>query len=202
SPLERAHPVDGVNLLGTEHDHRDIAVPGPPRLARSQGRRAEAVGAHDEGGARPLRECEPLAAERGLEHVEAVTRQLTLEITPGGGLRLGEQQRGCHASKLATRFRSRKMSFRTILRRSFPSRLFGPTLLATALVGLAAGGRTTQWERHTPLPEPRTEVAAAAAAGEIVVAGGFVAAGGNSARVDAYSVKNNRGGRVSTPPVS
>jgi N-acetylneuraminic acid mutarotase len=94
------------------------------------------------------------------------------------------------------------MSFRTILRRSFPSRLFGPTLLATALVGLAAGGRATQWERHAPLPEPRTEVAAAAAEGEIVVAGGFVAAGGNSARVDAYSVKNDRWRRLPDLPVS
>ena len=41
---------------------------------------------------------------------------------------------------------------------------------------LAAGGRATGWERHTPLPEPRTEVSAATAGGEIVVVGGFVAA--------------------------
>src|SRR5215207_191322 len=94
------------------------------------------------------------------------------------------------------------MSFRTILRRSFPTRLFGPTLLAAALFGLAAGGRTTAWERHAPLPEPRTEVAAAAAGGEIVVVGGFVAAGGNSARVDAYSVRNDRWRRLPNLPVS
>ena len=200
--LERAHPVDGVRLLRTEHDHRDIAVPGPARLALAEARAEVELGADDEVGTRPLGERERLAAERGLEHVEAVTRQLALEVSPRGGLRLGEQQRGCHASKLATGFRSRKMSFRTTLRRSFPSRLFGPALLATALLGLAAGGRATAWERHTPLPEPRTEVSAAAAGGEIVVAGGFVAAGGNSARVDAYSVKDDRWRRLPDLPVS
>ena len=94
------------------------------------------------------------------------------------------------------------MSFPTILRRSLPSRLFGPALLATALFGLAAGGRAAEWERHTPLPEPRTEVAAAAAGGEIVVAGGLVAGGGNSARVDAYTVRNDQWRRLPDLPVS
>jgi N-acetylneuraminic acid mutarotase len=94
------------------------------------------------------------------------------------------------------------MSFRTNLRRSLPSRLFRPTVLATALIGLAAGGRAAEWERHAPLPEPRTEVAAGAAAGEIIVAGGFVAGGANSARVDAYSVKNDTWRRLPDLPVS
>ena len=94
------------------------------------------------------------------------------------------------------------MSFPTILRRSLPTRLFGPTLVAAALVGLAAGGRAAEWERHAPLADPRTEVAGAAAGGEIVVAGGLVAGGGNSARVDAYSVKNNSWRRLPDLPVS
>jgi non-specific serine/threonine protein kinase len=94
------------------------------------------------------------------------------------------------------------MSFRTTLRRSLPTRLFQPALLATAVLGLAAGGRAADWERHAPLVEPRSEVAAAAAGGEIVVIGGLLAGGGNSARVDAYSVKRDRWRRLPDLPVS
>ena len=86
------------------------------------------------------------------------------------------------------------MSFATILRRSLPTWL----LLAVPL----ASGATSDWKRHAPLPEPRTEVAAAVARGEIVVAGGFTANGGNSARVDAYSIARSSSRRLPDLPVS
>ncbi|MGH3071952.1 MAG: kelch repeat-containing protein, partial [Gaiellaceae bacterium] len=80
------------------------------------------------------------------------------------------------------------------MRRSLPTWL----LLAVPL----AGAGTVEWQRHTPLPEPRTEVAAAVARGEIVVAGGFTAGGGNSARVDAYSIADDRWRRLPDLPVA
>lgn len=94
------------------------------------------------------------------------------------------------------------MSFRTIVRRTLPTHPFRPWLLAAALLGLGPGGEAAGWQRHAPLPEPRTEVAAALVHGEIVVAGGFVADGGNSARVDAYSIAANRWRRLPDLPVA
>jgi serine/threonine-protein kinase PknK len=94
------------------------------------------------------------------------------------------------------------MSFPTLLRRSFPTRPFRPWLLAAVLLGLGAGGQAPPWQSHAPLPEPRTEVAAAVARGEIVVVGGFTADGGNSARVDAYSLTGNRWRRLPDLPVA
>ena len=88
------------------------------------------------------------------------------------------------------------MSFRTILRRSFPSCL----VLALPLTGTAAAGGG--WQRHAPLPAPRTEVAAGVARGEIVVVGGFTADGGNSARVDAYSIEQGSWRRLPDLPLS
>ncbi len=63
------------------------------------------------------------------------------------------------------------------------------TLAATWLVG-------------TPLPEPRTEVAAAPLGAEIVVAGGFLASGANSRRVDAYRPATDTWRRLPDLPVS
>jgi N-acetylneuraminic acid mutarotase len=88
------------------------------------------------------------------------------------------------------------MSFGTFLRRSFPSCLL--VAMPVALAGAATGG----WQSHAPLPEPRTEVAAGVARGEIVVVGGFVANGANSARADAYSVPRNSWRRLPDLPVS
>jgi N-acetylneuraminic acid mutarotase len=51
------------------------------------------------------------------------------------------------------------------------------------------------------MPDKRSEVAAAFAAGEIVVAGGFSGGGTNSARVDAYSVSNDSWRRLPDLPV-
>src|SRR5215207_725653 len=64
------------------------------------------------------------------------------------------------------------MSFRTSLRRLLP------TCLALTVV-TAAGATQAPWQAHAPLPEPRTEVAAGLARGEIVVVGGFIADGGD-----------------------
>ena len=75
------------------------------------------------------------------------------------------------------------MSFPTILRRSLPTWLVWAVPLAAAA--------PAPWQTHAALPEPRTEVAAGIARGEIVVVGGFTADGGNSARSDAYSTARN-----------
>src|ERR1700704_1772647 len=75
-------------------------------------------------------------------------------------------------------------------------------VLAASLLGLAAGGRDSEWRRHAAMPEQRSEVAAAAVGGEIVVVGGFVADGSNSAHADAYSPAANRWRHLSDLPMS
>lgn len=86
------------------------------------------------------------------------------------------------------------MSFATILRRSLPT-----WLLLTVPLAAAA---PAPWQTHAPLPEPRTEVAAAVVRGQIVVAGGFTANGGNSARVDAYTIATDSWRRLPDLPVA
>ena len=86
------------------------------------------------------------------------------------------------------------MSFPTILRRSLPTWLVWAVPLAAAA--------PAPWQSHAPLPEPRTEVAAGVARGEVVVVGGFTAAGGNSARSDAYSIARNTWRRLPDLPVA
>lgn len=95
------------------------------------------------------------------------------------------------------------ISFRPILRRSLSTRPIAPCLLLAALAGVgAAGGQTPGWQRHAPLTEPRTEVAAGVARGEIVVVGGFTSNDRNSARVDAYSIARNSWRRMPDLPVA
>jgi Kelch motif/Galactose oxidase, central domain len=94
------------------------------------------------------------------------------------------------------------MSFFTTLRRLLPSRRSGTWLAGAALLGLGAGGAVPSWRAHAPLPEPRTEVAAAVAAGEIVTVGGLVESGGNTARADAYSIPADRWRRIPDLPVA
>lgn len=60
----------------------------------------------------------------------------------------------------------------------------------------------TTWLAGSPLPEPRTEVAAAPFRGEIVVVGGFLASGANSRRVDAYRPGTDTWRRLPDLPVS
>ena len=87
------------------------------------------------------------------------------------------------------------MSFGTALRRSLP------TCLAVTTVA-AAGAAPAPWQAHAPLPEPRTEVAAGLARGELVVAGGFTADGGNSRRADAYSLARDTWRRLPDLPLA
>jgi len=58
------------------------------------------------------------------------------------------------------------------------------------------------WSTAPPLPEPRTEVAAAAVRGEIAVVGGLTAGGDASARVDVYSAAQNRWRRLPDLPIA
>ncbi|HZT45701.1 MAG TPA: kelch repeat-containing protein [Gaiellaceae bacterium] len=67
-----------------------------------------------------------------------------------------------------------------------------------ALVAAAA----LAWSTAPPLPEPRTEVAAAAVRGEIAIVGGLAASGDASARVDAYSPATNRWRQLPDLPIA
>jgi N-acetylneuraminic acid mutarotase len=67
---------------------------------------------------------------------------------------------------------------------------------------LAAALLAAAWIGGTPVEEPRTEVAAAAVRGEIVIVGGFLANGANSRRVDAYSPATDRWRRLPDLPVN
>ncbi|MBM3678966.1 MAG: hypothetical protein FJW96_13975, partial [Actinobacteria bacterium] len=58
------------------------------------------------------------------------------------------------------------------------------------------------WAAGSPLPEPRTEVAAAPLRDEIVVVGGFLETGANSRRVDAYRPADDPWRRLPDLPVS
>jgi N-acetylneuraminic acid mutarotase len=88
----------------------------------------------------------------------------------------------------------------------FPTRPVRPRRLLTGVVAVAAfslaAGGAEGWQRHSPLLEPRTEVAAGLAGGEIVVVGGFVANGANTARADAYSIANDRWRRLPDLPLA
>lgn len=86
--------------------------------------------------------------------------------------------------------------------RPLASRLNWPALLVVALLAVGAGGQASEWRQHTPLSDPRSEVAAATVAGEIVVVGGFVATGASSSRVDAYSVAGDSWHRLPDLPVA
>jgi len=103
------------------------------------------------------------------------------------------------------------MSFVSISQRFLPSRpvgsrLFRTVLLALFLVALllvaGASGGSSGWQRHAPLFEPRTEVAAAVANGSIVAVGGFQPTGANSPRADMYSIAEDRWRRLPDLPVA
>lgn len=68
----------------------------------------------------------------------------------------------------------------------------------TGVAAVAVGA----WLAASPLPVPRTEVAAAPLQGRIVVIGGFLANGGNSRRVDAYDPGTGSWSRLPDLPTS
>jgi hypothetical protein len=69
--------------------------------------------------------------------------------------------------------------------------MLAPPALAAALA----------WAAAAPVPAPRSEVAATAVHGEIVIVGGLTEDGAPSARVDAYSPARNRWRRLPDLPV-
>ena len=103
--LEGSDSIDGVGSRRADHDHGDVAIPRAARLTLAQPRAEVELGQHDEVGTRALGKLERLAVEAGLEDVEAVARELPLEIAARVGLRLGEEQGGIHPAKLASRSR-------------------------------------------------------------------------------------------------
>jgi N-acetylneuraminic acid mutarotase len=68
--------------------------------------------------------------------------------------------------------------------------------MTTFLVAVAIG-----WLSASPMPEARTEVAAAVVRGEIAVVGGLTENGDASARVDAYSPSRDRWRRLPDLPI-
>ena len=71
-------------------------------------------------------------------------------------------------------------------------------MLAVA-VGVAHGAG---WSSGAPLPQPRSEVAAATLGNEIAIVGGFDVDGGSSARVDVYSPARDSWRRLPDLPVA
>ena len=65
-----------------------------------------------------------------------------------------------------------------------------------------AQGQQSGWERHPPIPLPRTEVAAATANAKIVVVGGFVSDGSTTARADEYTPSTRRWRRLPDLPAA
>jgi hypothetical protein len=74
-------------------------------------------------------------------------------------------------------------------------------LLVAAVLAATAGAAPAQWESRSPMPLPRTEVAAAVVGSEIVVVGGFTSDGGASRRADAYSPARDSWRRLPDLPV-
>lgn len=81
--------------------------------------------------------------------------------------------------------------------------LLGVVLFLLATFGGAVGlGGPASWGQRAPLPDARSEVAAAVVEEEVVVIGGFRADGMNSARVDAYSPRSDSWRRLRDLPLA
>jgi hypothetical protein len=95
----------------------------------------------------------------------------------------------------------RQMAFLPSLGRTFLNRPKGIIAVAALVVAAPSGAvSSARWETRAPLTVPRTEVAAAAAGGRIVVAGGFLAEGSTTSRVDAYDVATDTWRRLPDLP--
>ena len=79
-------------------------------------------------------------------------------------------------------------------------RTFFPALVLVAVASAASASVGGSWQRAAPVPVARTEVAAGLLGREVVVAGGFLASGGSSRRVDAFSPRRNRWRRLPDLP--
>lgn len=80
--------------------------------------------------------------------------------------------------------------------------ILGTVLFLGTVITGALGGRggDAGWQRGAPLPEARSEVAAAVLNGQPVVAGGFRADGSSSPRVDAYRPATDEWSRLPDLP--
>ena len=72
---------------------------------------------------------------------------------------------------------------------------------AVLLLVLALFGAGGAWQRAAPIPEARSEVAAATVRGEIAVFGGYLSDGSSSPRIDLYSPRANEWRRLPDLPV-
>jgi hypothetical protein len=79
-------------------------------------------------------------------------------------------------------------------------RLCAALALLLSPVALAAGAQ--EWQRAAPLPDERTEVAAAVVGNEIAVVGGFLTDGASSSRVDVYRPATDRWRRLPNLPLA
>jgi N-acetylneuraminic acid mutarotase len=99
------------------------------------------------------------------------------------------------------------MSFQRKVRRLFDRR-FDSRLACTAVVGTllvpaaaTAAAPNASWQRATPVPVARTEVAAASLGSAFVVVGGYLADGSTSGRVDVYDPRRGGWERLSDLPI-
>ena len=109
--VEGSHPVDGIRLLRAEQDHRHLAIALPQPAAE-----LEPLGCadQDEVRAHPLDQLERFSV-RDAHDLEAVLRQMALEETPRGLLRLCEQHRTRHAIDASGGLRRAPMYFQPSL---------------------------------------------------------------------------------------
>jgi len=70
------------------------------------------------------------------------------------------------------------------------------------LVPASGAAQSGGWRQAAPVPDPRSEVAAAVVNGEIAIVGGFRRVGANSRRVDAFSPARNRWRRLPDLPLA
>src|SRR6476659_10031687 len=108
--IEGADTLDRVGRR-REDDDRDVAIPGPPRLAAAQAQAELELGEEDDVRPSALRELERLRAACGSEDVEAVVAQLSAEVLPRRWLRFGDEDGARHAATLVRRGASHQMSF-------------------------------------------------------------------------------------------
>ena len=156
--------IDRIRLLGAEDDHRHVAVPRPPgspSRSRRRGRarsRGRDRGGYARRGPAPRRRRRPAARESRRSPTAA---------------------RGTPASRAPARRAAERLSCSDASNRIAESKdvlfnVFATIVPHLAAVGGVRGRRSPGSLRsHAPLPEPRSEVAATVARGEIVVVGGL-----------------------------
>ena len=75
-------------------------------------------------------------------------------------------------------------------------------IVGTLILSGCAAGAPAAWQRGADAPEGRTEVAAAAVSGRIVVAGGLILEGRASPRADLYDSVGDRWSRLPDLPIA